>query len=59
MTALARRLSADERGATSIEYALIAAMIAFVVILGFTAYAGAANNLFSFITETVLGSLGG
>jgi pilus assembly protein Flp/PilA len=35
-----------ERGASSVEYALVAALIAVVIIVGVTLFGGATSNLF-------------
>lgn len=48
-------LRRDEKGATAIEYGLIAALVAVVIIGGLTALGGGLTGLF----ETVGGALGG
>jgi len=49
------KLNRDERGATAIEYGLIAALVAVVIIGGLQALSGGLNTLFS----TVATKLGG
>ena len=49
---LARRLEdfrRDERGATAIEYGLIAAMIAVGIIVAMTAFGAGLSNMFNFV----------
>jgi pilus assembly protein Flp/PilA len=48
-----RRLLAGERGATAIEYALIAALIAVVMISGVSALGGGAGAMWSDLSTTV------
>ena len=43
----------DERGATAIEYGLIAALIAVVLIGGLTLVGGDLNNMFSTISTKI------
>ncbi len=45
----------DERGATAIEYALIAGLISIVIVGAVTAIGGSVNNLFA----SILPGLGG
>ena len=49
-----KRLSRDENGATAIEYGLIAALVATVIIAGISAFGVGVNNLFNTITNAVL-----
>lgn len=49
------KLNRDERGATAIEYGLIAALVAVVIIGGLNALSGGLNALF----QNVAGTLGG
>ncbi len=49
-----KRLSRDENGATAIEYGLIAALVAAVIIAGISAFGVGVNNLFNTITNAVL-----
>lgn len=49
------KLNRDERGATAIEYGLIAALVAVVIITGLQALSGGLNTLF----KSVATSLGG
>ena len=53
----ARALFRDERGATSIEYALIAGMVAFIVIAGLTAFATSVSDLWSSVAQTINASV--
>lgn len=48
-----RRLLADGRGATAIEYGLIAALIAIAAMGGITALGGGANGMWSDIGNTL------
>ena len=50
-------LLADEGGATSIEYALIAGMVAFIVIVGLTAFATSVSDMWSSVAQTINASL--
>lgn len=43
----------NERGATAIEYGLIAALIALVIISGLSAFGTGVNDLFNTITNAV------
>jgi pilus assembly protein Flp/PilA len=45
------RLLADERGATAIEYGLIAALMAVVIISGLTALGGETGGLYTVLDE--------
>ena len=49
------RIRRDERGATAIEYGLIAALVAILIIGGLQALSGGLNTLF----QTVATTLGG
>lgn len=44
-------LLADERGATAIEYGLIAALMALVIIVGLTALGGETGALYTVLDE--------
>ena len=47
----------EDRGATAVEYGLIIALVAVVVIIGLTALGGKANSLFSGLSDKLtLGS---
>lgn len=48
-----RRLCSDKRGATAIEYGLIAALIAMGLIGGLSALGGGANGLWGMIGNDV------
>ena len=52
-----KRFAADEAGATAIEYSLIAALIAIVVLTAMTLMAGSASNIFNYITDNTLEAL--
>lgn len=54
---LARRLVADESGATAVEYGLIAMVVSVGIIASLVAWAEAANGLFTYIDEQVTGAL--
>ncbi|WP_291719357.1 Flp family type IVb pilin [Magnetospirillum sp. 64-120] len=45
----------DERGATAIEYGLIAALVAIVIIGGLQALSGGLNTLFNTVATTLGG----
>ena len=54
MRELASRLNdfrRDERGATAIEYGLIAAMIAVGIIIAMTAFGAGLSNMFNYVAE--------
>lgn len=53
MRALLSRFLDDDRGATAIEYGLIAALVFLVAIVGITAFAGAGTGTFN----TAMGKL--
>ncbi len=57
MREIIRHVARDERGATAIEYGLIAALIGLVVIVGMGAAFHAVNNTFNTVATTV-GSTG-
>lgn len=48
-----RRLIADQRGATAIEYGLIAALIAVAAIGGMSALGGGSNGMWSRLSNHV------
>lgn len=48
-----RRLRSDKRGATAIEYGLLAALIAMGMIAGLTALGGGANGLWGKMSNRV------
>jgi len=52
-----KRFAADEAGATAIEYSLIAALIAMVVLTAMTLMAGSASNIFNYIADNTLEAL--
>ena len=47
------RLWKDEKGATAIEYTLIAGLISIAIYAGLAAFGGGVNDLFNLITNTV------
>ena len=47
-----------EKGATAVEYALIVALIAMVIIVGLTAVGGGINTAFSNIAGKISGAVG-
>ncbi|KAF0225035.1 MAG: pilus assembly protein [Rhodospirillaceae bacterium] len=49
------KLNRDERGATAIEYGLIAALVAIVIIGGLQALSGGLNTLFGTVATTLGG----
>lgn len=51
-----RGLIADKRGATAIEYGLIAALIAIAAMGGMTALGGGSNGMWSNLQNTVVDS---
>ena len=53
MTALFKKFAADENGATAIEYGLIAALIAVVIIAGLNSVSGALNTNFTAIATSL------
>jgi pilus assembly protein Flp/PilA len=55
VTTLTQRLGRDDRGATAVEYGLMVALIAVVIIGAVTAIGGALNGVFT----TVAGALAG
>lgn len=48
-----RTLRADDRGATAIEYGLIAALIVVAMIGGLTSLGGGANGMWGRVSNTV------
>lgn len=56
MTKFFSRFAQDESGATAIEYGLIAALIAVVIIAGVTALGGSLDTMFKGISATVSGT---
>ncbi|MBP2301116.1 Flp family type IVb pilin [Azospirillum picis] len=53
MLRILRRFRKDERGATAIEYGLLAALIAVVIIGGVTAVGNNLNTLFNNISDRI------
>ena len=58
MTKFFSRFAKDESGATAIEYGLIAALIAVVIIAGVTALGGNLNTTFNNLSSNVGGEVG-
>ena len=56
---LLRRFLADERGATAIEYGLIAAMIAVLAIGGMTAFGGSLGGMFNSVADKSTNAMSG
>ena len=50
---IVRKLLKDKKGATAIEYGLIAAIMAVALISGVGAFGKALNNQFVFIADTI------
>lgn len=50
---LIRSIRRDERGATAIEYGLIAAILAVVIVGGFTLVGGGLEGALAYINETL------
>ena len=53
MWTLLRKLRKSERGATAIEYGLIAALVAIAAIGALTALGGSLNNIFTNVSTTL------
>jgi pilus assembly protein Flp/PilA len=51
MGVLLRRFGRDERGATAIEYGLIAGMIAIGLIAAFSTFGGSLSALFHYVQD--------
>lgn len=49
------KLNRDERGATAIEYGLIAALVSVIIITGLNALSGGLNTLFGTVATTLGG----
>lgn len=48
----------DERGATAVEYALLAAVVAITAVVGLFAFGQSASNMWEMVSNTVVGALG-
>ncbi len=59
MRAMVKGFAHDDSGATAIEYGLIAALIALVIIGGLTALGGENGGLWNFVKDEVLAALDG
>jgi Flp pilus assembly pilin Flp len=57
--ALLRRLLADQRGATAIEYALMAAVVSITAISGLQAFAGSMDHVWNVLIAGLAGALAG
>jgi pilus assembly protein Flp/PilA len=53
MRSLFSRLVRDERGATAIEYGLIAALVSVAAIAALTALGGSLQQIFQFVANTL------
>ncbi len=56
MSKIFQRFIKDEGGATAIEYGLIAALVAVVIIVGLTSLGTTLNNTFSTVATNVSGA---
>ena len=54
-----RRLLADQRGATAIEYALMAAVVSITAISGLQAFAGGMDRVWNVLIAGLAGALAG
>jgi pilus assembly protein Flp/PilA len=54
-----RRLRADERGATAIEYGLIIALIFLVIVSALTAFGGTSSGIFNTAMTKLKNAMGG
>lgn len=54
---LARRFGADRRGATAIEYGLIASLVVIVIIAGVTGYGDAITAQWTWLANTILANV--
>lgn len=52
------QLAGDDRGATAIEYALIACLIALGIIGGMNAFAGATDAMWDYVVTTLADAFG-
>jgi pilus assembly protein Flp/PilA len=59
MSRALRRFLADPAGATAIEYALIAAVVAIMAITGLLALGGGSNSMWGMVGGQVVNALGG
>ena len=57
--ALLRRLLADQRGATAIEYALMAAVVSITAIGGLQAFASSMDHVWNVLIAGLAGALAG
>lgn len=48
----------DERGATAVEYALLAAVVAITAVVGLFAFGQSASNMWEMVSTTVVSALG-
>jgi len=48
-----RRLRSDKRGATAIEYGLIAALIAMAMVAGLSSLGGGANGMWGMLADRI------
>jgi pilus assembly protein Flp/PilA len=59
MSKFVTRFFKDESGATAIEYGLIAALVAVVLVTALTAMGGSLENTFNGISQELDGATGG
>ncbi len=54
-----KKIRKDESGATAIEYGLIAARVSVAAIGALTAMGGSLNTMFTTVSNSLLGAVGG
>lgn len=54
-----KQFVADERGATAIEYALIASLVSIAILTALLALGSGTNNMFDYIMSNILPALEG
>jgi pilus assembly protein Flp/PilA len=55
MTKLIQKFARDDKGATAIEYGIIAALICVALVVGATALGGQLNTVFNALKTTIAG----
>jgi pilus assembly protein Flp/PilA len=58
MRKITKNLAGDKKGATAIEYGLIAALVAVAIVGGLSALGPALNNAFKSVSDTVTSKTG-
>ena len=53
LLSLYARLTSEDRGATAVEYGIMVALIAIVIILAVTALGGNLENIFQDVADTI------